>query len=177
MEMKTVEEELSDIFGPPNCDEYLAQWGSKERSIWFNKINENEWRCYNYRMARSPVLMGTDELTIFISDSGDDLRKFLADESHSLPEYGQVPIKPDSAYVTEMPFTQIASCGIPEEPSRGYTYNWKQTLREATQGCTIDLNLVIDPTFISYEASAPSFKIPSRIGDKHLTDCPSIWNM
>lgn len=49
--------------------------------------------------------------------------------------------------ISSMPFTKIAPCGIPEEPSGSYTYSWKQTVNEYAQGCTINRDLVLDPNF------------------------------
>ena len=49
--------------------------------------------------------------------------------------------------ISAMPFTEIAPCGIPEEPSGHYTYSWKQTVRQYEQGCTIQRDLVLDPNF------------------------------
>lgn len=49
--------------------------------------------------------------------------------------------------ISSMPFTEIAPCGIPEEPSGSYTYSWQQTVRQYEQGCTINRDLVLDPNF------------------------------
>lgn len=49
--------------------------------------------------------------------------------------------------ISAMPFTEIAPCGIPEEPSGSYTYSWKEGVRKYAQGCTFERDLMLDPNF------------------------------
>lgn len=84
--IKTVEEELTDIYGEPIIDEYLGLWGTKE-GIWFIKMKEDRWHFLAKSFGYDTRCLSTLQVTQFIRVIGDDLRKQLIDKSHKLPRY------------------------------------------------------------------------------------------
>lgn len=88
--MKTVEEELTEIFGTPNEDgSPLVQWGDNERKIWFNKRSDNEWQFFTMPIGccePTSVFMDKNGLSRFILDFGDVLRRQCPISPHKLLE-------------------------------------------------------------------------------------------
>lgn len=73
--------------------------------------------------------------------------RFLPGIISPILETPEINFQVSQTSISAMPFTEIAPCGIPEEPSGSYTYSWNQTVREYAQGCTVNRDLVLDPNF------------------------------
>ena len=73
--------------------------------------------------------------------------RFLPGIISPILETPEINFQVNQTSISAMPFTEIAPCGIPEEPSGSYTYSWKETVREYAQGCTVNRDLVLDPNF------------------------------
>jgi len=73
--------------------------------------------------------------------------RFLPGIISPILETPEINFQVSQTSISAMPFTEIAPCGIPEEPSGSYTYSWKQTVREYAQGCTVNRDLILDPNF------------------------------